>query len=179
MAVSAVRPVQGAIVFTVLGIDPGLASTGLGIVRGRGSRIASYAYGCVQTDSRSELPSRLERIYSAVSRVLEDEKPGLMVVEDVFSLKRYPKSGIHLGKVVGVVLLAACRRRIPAVEIPVREAKKVLTGNGNASKQQLERSVRELLKSPEPIRPSHASDAVGLAVIGLYRSVDPAYGGLP
>lgn len=165
--------------FTVLGIDPGLASTGLGIVRGRGSKIASYAYGCVQTDSRSDLPSRLDRIYGSVTRVLKEEKPGLMVVEDVFSLETYPKSGIHLAKVVGVVLLAACRCQVPSVEVPVREAKKVLTGNGNASKQQLERSVRDLLDSPDPIRPSHASDAVGLALIGLYRRIDPRCGGLP
>lgn len=160
--------------FTVLGIDPGLASTGIGVVRGRGSRIESYAYGCVQTDSRSETPFRLDRIFSAVARVIEQENPSLMVIEDVFSLQRYPKSGIHLGKVVGVVMLAAHRRRVPALEVPVREAKKVLTGNGNASKQQLERSIRDLLHSPEAIRPSHASDALGLAVIGLYRHFGPA-----
>jgi crossover junction endodeoxyribonuclease RuvC len=102
-------------------------------------------------------------------RVLKKEQPDLMVVEDVFSLQRYPKSGIMLGKVVGVVLLAGFQSNVPSMEIPVREAKKILTGNGNASKAQLERAVRNLLCHPEEIKPDHASDALALSLIGLYR----------
>jgi crossover junction endodeoxyribonuclease RuvC len=101
---------------------------------------------------------------------LKVEKPDLMVIEDVFSLKQYPKSGIILGQVSGVILLAGMQIGLTALEVPVREAKKVLTGNGNATKIQLEKSVRNLLKLPSPIRPLHASDALGLALIGLYRS---------
>jgi crossover junction endodeoxyribonuclease RuvC len=100
---------------------------------------------------------------------LEKEKPDLMVVEEVFSLQRYPASGISLAKVTGVVLLAGSNSKIPVCEIPVREAKQVLTGNGNASKKQLERTVRGILDRREPISPDHASDALGLALIGLYR----------
>lgn len=96
-----------------------------------------------------------------------------MVVEDMFSLKQYPKSGITLGKVAGVILLAASQKRLPVMEIPVREAKRVLTGNGAAGKAQLERSVRRLLSINDPIRPFHASDALALAIIGLYRYADP------
>ena len=92
-----------------------------------------------------------------------------MVVEDVFSLAKYPKSGIGLGQVAGVVMLAGCRAGVSSIEIPVREAKKVLTGNGSASKIQLEESVRHRLNHKTPIRPYHASDAVGLALIGYYR----------
>ena len=69
-----------------------------------------------------------------------------MVVEDVFSLAKYPKSGITLGQVTGVVMLAGWQMGVSSVEIPVREAKQVLTGNGNASKMQLEESVRHRLK---------------------------------
>ncbi len=93
-----------------------------------------------------------------------------MVVEDVFSLEKYPKSGITLGKVTGAILLAGCEVKIPVIEIPVREAKKVLTGSGRASKVQLERAVRHFLNTDKPIKPHHASDALALALIGLFRN---------
>ena len=92
-----------------------------------------------------------------------------MVVEDVFSVEKFPKAGITLGKVSGVVLLAGCKADVPVAEVPVREAKQILTGNGNSSKKQLEKAVRHLLKLKTPIRPYHASDALGLALLGLFR----------
>lgn len=95
-----------------------------------------------------------------------------MVIEDVFSLQKYPKSGITLGKVTGVILLAGYQVDVPVTEVPVREAKQVLTGNGNASKMQLERAVRHFLNLTTPIKPYHASDALGLALIGLFRYQD-------
>jgi crossover junction endodeoxyribonuclease RuvC len=87
----------------------------------------------------------------------------------VFSLKEYPKSGILLGKVMGVLLLACAILKISVVEITVREVKQILTGNGRASKAQLETAVRNILKPPSLIKPSHASDALALALIGLFR----------
>jgi crossover junction endodeoxyribonuclease RuvC len=92
-----------------------------------------------------------------------------MVLEDVFSLEKYPKSGIVLGKVCGVLLLAGTQSGVPLTEVPVRQAKQILTGNGKATKEQLERAVRRTLCAPSPIRPFHASDALGLALIGLFR----------
>lgn len=154
---------------TVVGVDPGLADTGIGIVRGSHQRIETFSYTHIHTAGRTPLPERLYQIFIALDRILHREKPDLMVVEDVFSLEIYPKSGITLGKVAGAVLLAGCRIQVPVLEIPVREAKKTLTGNGNASKVQLERAVRHFVKAAEPIRPHHASDAVALAVIGLFR----------
>ena len=153
----------------IIGIDPGLASTGFGIVRGSGSRVDSHAFGSIRTSAATSLPGRLHHIFSSLHSVLTQEKHDLMVVEDVFSLQRYPKSGISLGQVTGVVLLAAYQAGVPHVAIPVREAKKVLTGNGGASKIQLEKSVRHFLHLSKPITPHHASDAVALALIGLLR----------
>jgi crossover junction endodeoxyribonuclease RuvC len=152
----------------IIGIDPGLAATGIGIIRGNGIKVDGYSYGSINTSKKS-LPTRLDQIFSKLLRVLMDEKPDLMVVEDVFSLEKYPKSGIALGKVTGVILLAGCRAEVPVIEVPVREAKKILTGNGNASKAQLEKAVRYLLDLETSIRPFHASDALGLALIGLFR----------
>lgn len=154
---------------TVVGVDPGLAATGVGLVRGNGLKITDFSYGSICTSGDCSLPGRLDHIFVKLMSVLNDEKPDLMVVEDVFSLDRYPKSGIVLGKVSGVILLAGCRAEIPVTEIPVREAKKVLTGNGNADKVQLEKSVRHRLNADKPIAPFHASDALALAIIGFFR----------
>jgi crossover junction endodeoxyribonuclease RuvC len=153
----------------VIGIDPGLADTGIGIVRGSGLNVHGYAYGNISTSKTEPVARRLERIYSKIRHVLADEKPDLMVLEDVFSLEKYPKSGIVLGKVCGVLLLAGTQSGVPLTEVPVRQAKQILTGNGKATKQQLERAVRSTLGTSTPIRPFHASDALGLALIGLFR----------
>jgi crossover junction endodeoxyribonuclease RuvC len=153
----------------IIGVDPGLAATGIGIVRGRGLKVSDYSYGLISTSKTMPLPARLDRIFSKLLGVLESEKPDLMVVEDVFSLPRYPRSGITLGKVTGAILLAACRADIPVAEVPVREAKQVLTGNGAADKLQLENAVRHCLNRSAPIKPSHVSDALALALIGLFR----------
>jgi crossover junction endodeoxyribonuclease RuvC len=153
----------------IVGIDPGLAETGVGFVSGKGLKVSSYSFGFLKTTPKHSLPARLETIYSGLISLLKEEKPELMVIEDIFSLPTYPHSAITLGKVTGVILLAACRMGITVKEIPVREAKQVLTQNGNASKDQLEKAVRHLLNHPEPIKPYHASDALALALIGLYR----------
>jgi crossover junction endodeoxyribonuclease RuvC len=153
----------------VIGIDPGLADTGIGIVSGSGLKVHGYAYGSISTSKEDPVACRLEQIYTKIHQVLADEKPDLMVIEDVFSLGKFPKSGIVLGKVCGVVLLAGTQSGVPLTEVPVRQAKQILTGNGQASKVQLERVVRNTLCAPAPIRPFHASDALGLALIGLFR----------
>lgn len=156
----------------VIGIDPGLSATGVGIVRGMGLKIDGFSFDSINTSKNISLPSRLDQIFSNLLLVLKDEKPDLMVVEDVFSVEKFPKAGITLGKVTGVVLLAGCRVDVPVAEVSVREAKQVLTGNGNASKMQLEKAVRRLLNLTKPIRPYHASDAMGLAILGLFRYND-------
>jgi crossover junction endodeoxyribonuclease RuvC len=153
----------------IVGIDPGLAATGVGVVSGRGVAVAGYSFGCITTSQSISLAERLDCIFSKLQHLFADETPDLVVLEDVFSLKEYPKSGISLGQVSGVVMLAAVRAGLNCVQIPVREAKQVLTGNGNASKLQLEKAVRGHLEHPGPIRPFHAADALGLALIGLFR----------
>jgi crossover junction endodeoxyribonuclease RuvC len=153
----------------IIGIDPGLAATGIGVVHGIDFKVSNYSYGGIYTSKNLPLPDRLDSIYSKLTHVIETQKPDVMVVEDVFSLEKFPQSGITLGKVTGIVLLAGFKAGLPVVEIPVREAKKVITGNGKATKMQLELAVRNLLNQSKAIRPFHASDALGLALIGLYR----------
>lgn len=155
--------------FKIIGIDPGLAATGIGIVQGRAATVTHFAYGVVKTAAHASQALRLEKIYNHLHALFLKESPDLLIVEDIFSLEKYPQSGITLGKVCGIVLLAGQQTDVTVFEIPVREAKQVLTGNGKASKEQLEKAVRSTLNCQEPIRPFHASDALGLALIGLFR----------
>lgn len=161
---------EEAFIMRIIGIDPGLASTGVAVVEGWAGAVSGYAFQTIRTSTDLALPERLRCIYDGVINVSDHIKPDAMVIEDVFSLNRYPKSGITLGKVTGVILLAACHCALPIMEIAVREAKQVLTGSGGAGKIQLEACVRMRLNHPEPIKPSHASDALALALVGLYRS---------
>ena len=158
-----------------MGIDPGLAATGVGVVWGCGPHIDGHAFGIIRTCARTPTPERLNRIHERVAELLAEERPDLMVVEDVFSLDRYPRSGIVLGNVTGVIFLAGAQAGVPVTEVAVREAKGVLTGNGGADKAHLERAVRSFLDRTAPVRPAHAADALALAIIGLLRRSD----GLP
>ena len=152
----------------IVGIDPGLAATGIGVVSGRGHRIEGYSFGCITTSSSTPLAQRLDRIFTRLRQLFASEPPDLVVVEAVFSLNEYPKSGISLGQVSGAVHAGGFPCRAGLDQVPVREAKQILTGNGNATKVQLEMAVRRRLEHADPIRPFHASDALGLAIIGLF-----------
>ena len=158
----------------IVGIDPGLAGTGIGVIESNGRDIIGYSFGSISTDAKTSTPSRLNLIYSKTSDFLAQQQPDLVVIEDIYSLEKYPGSGIMLGKVSGVLLLAAFKAGAEVKEVSVREVKKIVCGNGGADKFQVERTVRHLLNHNEAIRPFHASDALGLALTGFYR-----YGNLP
>jgi crossover junction endodeoxyribonuclease RuvC len=153
----------------VVGIDPGLAGTGIGVVEGDERSVIRYSFGCVTTEATDTLPFRLDTIHTRIQAFLTDQTPDLVVIEDIYSLEKYPGSGIQLGKVSGVLLVSAFRAGARVEEIAVREAKKIICGNGNADKFQMERAIRHFLDHPEPIRPFHASDALGLAITGYFR----------
>ncbi len=154
----------------IVGIDPGLAGTGIGVVQGDFKEIQGYSFGSISTDSKDPIHLRLNTIYTKTFDFLCTQKPDHVVIEDIYSLEKYPGSGIMLGKVSGVLLLAAFKAGLNVQEVAVREVKKVICGNGGADKHQMERSVRQILDHNEPIRPFHASDALGLALTGYYRS---------
>jgi crossover junction endodeoxyribonuclease RuvC len=153
----------------VVGIDPGLAGTGIGVLEGDARGVNRYSFGSVATRPAHSAACRLNTIYSRVSEFLCAQTPDLVVIEDIYSLDKYPGSGILLGKVSGVLLVAAFQAGVQVEEIAVREAKKIICGNGSADKFQMERAVRHFLNHPEPIRPFHASDALGLAITGYFR----------
>jgi crossover junction endodeoxyribonuclease RuvC len=156
----------------VIGIDPGLAGTGVGVIQGSRSDILGYSFGSISTEAKDPVPFRLHEIYSKTLEFLCEQKPDYVVIEDIYSLEKYPESGIMLGKVSGVILLAVYKAGLNMEEIPVREVKKIISGNGSADKYQMERAIRNQLNHGQPIRPLHASDALGLALTGYYRYKD-------
>ncbi len=153
-----------------IGIDPGLAATGFAVVEAveRGGRACEW--GGVKTSPRDTMPSRLCKLYDSVMGIMEKWAPDLLVAEDVYMVDRFPKAAIQLGEVRGVVWLAAWKRAIPVIEIKPTEVKKALTGNGWARKDQMERTLRQVLKIENAIKPDHASDAMALALTGLSRN---------
>ncbi|MCX8118421.1 MAG: crossover junction endodeoxyribonuclease RuvC [Desulfobacterota bacterium] len=153
-----------------IGIDPGLAMTGFGIVEAlfRGGRACHW--GTIRTGSGHPLSSRLKTIYDNVKGLLEEWRPDLMAMEEVFVLKTFPRAAIQLGEVRGVISLAAQEMGVPVIGIKPTEVKSALTGSGRADKKQMEKVIRQLLKIDGPIGSSHAGDALALALTGLSRS---------
>ena len=153
----------------VVGIDPGLAGTGIGVIEGNQRDVLGYSFGTIATKAKDPVHFRLHEIYSKILEFLCEQKPDFVIIEDIYSLEKYPESGIMLGKVSGVILLAVYQAGLNLEEIPVREVKKIISGNGSADKYQMERAIRNRLNHRDPIRPFHASDALGLALTGYYR----------
>jgi crossover junction endodeoxyribonuclease RuvC len=153
-----------------IGIDPGLAMTGFGIVEAlsRGGRACDW--GAIRTESDTPISLRLKVIYDGIKGLIEQWEPGLLAMEEVFVLKQFPKAAIQLGEVRGVIFLAAQEKGIPLVEVRPTEVKSVLTGSGRADKKQMERAIRQYLKIEGSLGSSHAGDALALALTGLSRS---------
>jgi crossover junction endodeoxyribonuclease RuvC len=153
-----------------IGIDPGLAMTGFGVVEAlpRGGKACEW--GTIRTEPRRPVQMRLKTIYDELKRLFEVWKPNLLVMEDVFVLRQYPKAAIQLGEVRGVIYLAAQEREIPVFVIKPTEVKSAITGSGRADKEQMQKMIRRILHIEDPINSSHAGDALALALTGLSRN---------
>ena len=153
-----------------IGIDPGLAMTGFGVVESQARGGKACEWGTIQTESRQPTPFRLKTIYDELEKLLEKWRPILLVLEDAFVLNQFPKAAIQLGEVRGVVYLAAQKRDIPVMDVKPTEVKSALTGSGRADKEQIQKTVRQILRIGDPIHSSHAGDALALALTGLSRN---------
>lgn len=152
----------------ILGIDPGLASTGFGALRCDGPRPVLIKCGAIKTFTHDTIPNRLMQIHDDVKSVIDQVRPDLFAIEDVFSLVRYPRAGILLGSVLGVLYVAAREKSIPVQEIAPKEIKNALVGFGNAGKKQIKDAVASMLKIGD-ISSFHASDALAVALAVYYR----------
>ncbi len=146
----------------VLGLDPGLGTTGWGFVRARGNHLSHIANGRIRTDAKQALPRRLVTLDAALAELIAEYAPDQAAVEEVF-VNSNPQSTLKLGQARGVVLLGAARNGIPVGEYAARLVKKAVVGVGNASKEQVHAMVARLLPGTH-IAGADAADALAVAI---------------
>ena len=147
----------------VLGIDPGTASTGYGVVGRRSGGLAALDGGVIATAPGLELSVRLAAIHARVCELLDEHRPDAMAVEDLY-FGANVRSAFAVGQARGVVLLAAGARGVPCRGYTPQQIKSAVCGSGRASKDQVQRMVAALLALPEPPTPDHAADALAVAI---------------
>ena len=151
----------------VLGIDPGTAVTGYGVVEGQHSMPARLIEcGVIRTRTRDALPQRLFDIHAGIAELIERHRPDAVAIEDVF-YARNVRTTIVLGHARGVILLAAVQAQIEISEYPPAEIKKAIVGTGNATKQQVQFMVARLLRLKTAPEPADAADGVAVALTRL------------
>lgn len=147
----------------VLGIDPGTARLGYGVVAREGSRLAMLDYGCIETIRDRPLEQRLLLIHEGLADLIASHRPDAIGVERLF-FNRNVQTAFAVGQARGVVLLAAAQAGIPVFEHGPHEVKVAVTGYGRAAKDQVQRMVQIVLSMPELPRPDDAADALAVAV---------------
>ena len=146
----------------ILGIDPGTAALGYGIIERTGGRLREVDHGCLVTSADLPLPERLLAIHTLVDELLALHKPALMGVERLFFSKNV-QTAFGVGQARGVVLLAAAQHGVPVREATPSEVKSAIAGYGAADKDQVARMVQLVLGMAELPRPDDAADALAIA----------------
>jgi crossover junction endodeoxyribonuclease RuvC len=148
----------------VLGIDPGTATTGYGVVRSTGPGMASLVEcGVIRTKARDPLPRRLHEIHAGVRELIARHRPDVLAVEDVF-YSRNVRTTVVLGHARGVILLAGEEAGLAVHEFPPAEIKKAVAGTGAATKEQVQFMLMRLLRLKAVPQPSDAADGVAAAL---------------
>ena len=155
----------------MLGIDPGTATLGYGVVTGSAGRPAQLVEcGVVRTRAGEPLHMRLAQIFDGVSGLVQRHAPGAVAIEGLFH-GRNARSALVLGHARGVVLLAAAQANVHVVEISPAEVKRAVTGTGSATKPQVSAMVMRLLRLASEPAPADAADGVAIALTHLLRAM--------
>jgi crossover junction endodeoxyribonuclease RuvC len=152
-----------------MGVDPGLVHTGFGVLEDGPGGLTVVEAGVISTPPGQPLEARLNAIHGAIHRILEARAPGLLVVEDLYTEYRFPRTALLMAHARGVICLAARQLGVAVMPLSPSEVKRAVTGNGAAGKVQVQRGLQTLLGLRELPRPSHVADAIGLAVTGMTR----------
>ena len=164
-----VRPELEAEAVRVLGVDPGLTRTGWALLVAEGRRYRLLSAGVLAPRPAAELGHRLAEGYDRFSAILEEWKPDVVVMEDIFTAPRYPAAALKMAHLRGVLCLAAAQAGLEVVPLTATTVKQRLTGNGHASKEQVQRMVFELCDISAAKTASDLSDAIALAIAGLHQ----------
>jgi crossover junction endodeoxyribonuclease RuvC len=147
----------------VLGIDPGTANTGYGVVVTSGQRLAALDGGVIATDGRQPLEQRLTRIHARVCDLIKEHQPQAIAVEDIY-FGNNARSAFQVGQARGAIMLCAGLHGIPAYSYTPQAVKQAVCGTGRAEKGQVQRMVQSLLSLPDLPTPDHAADALAVAI---------------
>jgi len=147
----------------ILGIDPGTAATGYGIVKKRSNKLGLVSYGCISTKSDLLLAKRLDIIYKELRKLFRKYKPDVLATEKLFFFKNL-KTAISVSQAQGVVLLVAQKAKVPIFEYTPLQLKQAVVGYGRADKKQVQKMVKVLLGLDKIPEPDDAADALALAI---------------
>ncbi len=147
----------------VLGIDPGTAACGFGIVRERGDRLKAVEFGCWQTAARQRPELRLKTIFDGVTELIEQFEPDAVALEESF-VGADARTALSVGQARGAVLVAAASYGIACAEYAPSRVKQAVCGYGRAEKAQVQRMVAAILSMKQPPTPHHAADALAVAI---------------
>ena len=150
----------------ILGIDPGLNTTGYGVVKVDGNDVRLCEAGIVRSKAKDTIESRLDEIFSGVTEVIEAHRPDVMALEQLFSHYDRPRTAILMGHARGVICLAAARAGIEVMHFEPTRVKRVMTGNGRAPKHQIQQAVQLQLGLPNLPEPADVADALAIAICG-------------
>lgn len=148
---------------TVLGIDPGTAACGYGVVRRAGSRLSAPDYGWWATPARERPELRLKRIHDEVAELIARHAPDAVAVEESY-VGADARTALSVGQARGAALVACANAGVPCVEYPPATVKQAVCGYGRADKAQVQRMVRAILLLDEDPTPHHAADALAVAI---------------
>jgi crossover junction endodeoxyribonuclease RuvC len=154
---------MGEVDVITLGIDPGTANTGYGVVARAGGRLVALDGGVIQTSPRADLAARLAVIHARVYELIEEHRPQALAVEELY-FGANARSAFAVGQARGAVLLAAGQRSLPCASYTPQQIKAAVCGTGRAGKEQVQRMVQTLLSLAELPRPDHAADALAVAI---------------
>ena len=154
---------MGRVDVVILGIDPGTANTGYGVVARRGGRLVALDGGVVETRRATALPARLAVIHARVQELIAEHAPDAVAVEDLF-FGTNARSAFAVGQARGVVLLAAGQAGLDCASYTPQQVKGAVCGSGRADKDQVQRMVQALLSLAELPTPDHAADALAVAI---------------
>jgi crossover junction endodeoxyribonuclease RuvC len=156
-----------------LGVDPGLVRTGWALVTTAGSATTLLDAGLIEPEARAPLEARLGEGYAAFCAVLAAQQPDIVVLEDVYTAPGHPRSALLMVHMRGVLCLAVQQQGLPLRTLTASTVKQRITGNGRASKAQVQGMVFQLCRlPPRPMR-ADVSDAIALAIAGLSQERQP------
>lgn len=153
-----------------MGIDPGIALTGYGIVQEDKGNLVLVTYGCIRTSKNEDTCQRLVKIYRTLGEVMKEYRPDSVAVEELFFNKNV-RSAFQVGEARGVALLAAAHIGLEIFEYTPLQVKQSVVGYGRAAKNQIQEMVKMMLKVKNPIKPDDAADALALAICHCHSRV--------